>query len=107
MLEHILGLQNHEGVYPLGRGLATDGTYELGKVFRGQAQLVGIEPHIPFGVMILFHKLYEAVEYPLGPQRTARRGDHAVGKVLLPAGAQEMEYRRQQAIDGIFDFRSL
>ena len=48
VLEHILGLQNHERVDPVRRRPSAYLLDKLGKVFGCQAKMARIEGHVPF-----------------------------------------------------------
>ena len=48
VLEHILGLQNHERVDPVRRRPSAYLLDKLGKLFGCQAKMARIEGHVPF-----------------------------------------------------------
>ena len=62
VFQHVLGLEDDEGVDPV-RGAAAAGLlYQFGQIFRRQAELVGVERHAALAVVVLGDELDEAVE---------------------------------------------
>ena len=62
ILQHVLGLEDHEGVDPVGGAAAAGLLYQFRQIFRRQAELVGVERHAAFAVVVLGDELDEAVE---------------------------------------------
>ena len=67
VLEHVLGLEDDEGVNPVGGAAAAGLLDQLGQVFRRQAEFVGVEGHAALAVVVLGDELDETVEQLLDP----------------------------------------
>ena len=103
VFQHILGLQDDEGIYPFRAGFPADVLDEFRKILGRHAHLVGIEGHTPFAVVILGYQLEELLQHQFRPEGGAVAARARGGtQLFLPDGTGKVEAGGHYSAEAVF-----
>lgn len=105
ILQHVLGFQDDEGINPLRAGFSAGILDDLRKIFRGEAEFVGVERHAAFPVMVLRNKLEELLQEEFRAHGLFSGGFGAFDRqeFLLPDGACIIQAGRYDSPQDLLD----
>lgn len=105
ILQHVLGFQDDEGINPLRAGFSAGILDDLRKIFRGEAELVGVERHAAFPVMVFRNKLEELLQEEFRAHGLFSGGFGAFDRqeFLLPDGACIIQAGRYDSPQDLLD----